>query len=120
MSKIYGTGCMLSTIIGAYCGANKDNLFEATTLAVAHMGLAGEIALEKLAQIEGGIASYKLFLIDSLSKINYQILKEGIKLKIEKETLLLYAVTDRSWIGVKKIEEALKARVTFLQVREKN
>lgn len=81
MSKISGTGCMLSTIIGAYCGANKDNLFEATTLAVAHMGLAGEMALEKLAQIEGGTASYKLFLIDALSKINYQILKEGIKIE---------------------------------------
>lgn len=44
-------------------------------------------------------------------------------MKIDKETLLLYAVTDRSWIGEKKfeeqIEETLKGGVTFLQLREK-
>ena len=42
---------------------------------------------------------------------------------IEKERLLLYAVTDRSWVGrqtlLEQIEEALAGGVTILQLREK-
>lgn len=41
-----------------------------------------------------------------------------------KEMLLLYAVTDRSWVGEKtlyqQIEDALKGGVTIVQLREKN
>lgn len=42
---------------------------------------------------------------------------------IEKERLLLYAVTDRSWVGhqtlLEQIEDALVGGVTILQLREK-
>lgn len=42
---------------------------------------------------------------------------------IEKERLLLYAVTDRSWVGrqtlMEQIEDALAGGVTILQLREK-
>ena len=45
-------------------------------------------------------------------------------MKLTKEMLLLYAVTDRSWVGKKtlyeQIEDALKGGVTCLQLREKN
>lgn len=81
MSKVTGTGCMLSAVIGAYCGGNKDDLFNAITLAVGHMGLAGEIAFKKLKQVNGGTSSYKMFLIDAISQINYEILKEGVKIE---------------------------------------
>lgn len=81
MAKVSGTGCMLSTVIGAYCGANRDDLFNATTLAVAHMGLAGEIAFERLKQVQGGTSSYKILLIDAISHINYEKLKEGVKIE---------------------------------------
>ncbi|WP_417765017.1 thiamine phosphate synthase [Sinanaerobacter sp. ZZT-01] len=44
-------------------------------------------------------------------------------LKFDKKNILLYAVTDRFWIGKQtfweQVEEALKAGVTFLQLREK-
>ena len=44
-------------------------------------------------------------------------------MKYDKKTLLLYAVTDRSWVDEKsleeQVEEALKAGITFLQLREK-
>lgn len=81
MSKVTGTGCMLSTVIGAYCGANRDDLFNATTLAVAHMGLAGEIAFKKLEEVNGGTSTYRMLLIDAISQIDYKILKEGIKIE---------------------------------------
>ncbi|MBO5259983.1 MAG: thiamine phosphate synthase [Agathobacter sp.] len=45
-------------------------------------------------------------------------------MKFQKEMLLLYAVTDRSWTGrqtlYEQIEDALKGGVTLVQLREKN
>lgn len=45
-------------------------------------------------------------------------------MKLDKSSMLLYAVTDRSWLKNRTlsdaVEEALKAGVTFLQLREKD
>lgn len=45
-------------------------------------------------------------------------------MNFSKEMLLLYAVTDRSWVGrqslYEQIEDALKGGVTIVQLREKN
>ena len=44
-------------------------------------------------------------------------------MKCDKKDLLLYAVTDRSWLGgqtlLEQVEEALKGGATFIQLREK-
>jgi len=44
-------------------------------------------------------------------------------MKLNKEDLLLYAVTDRKWVGEKtllqQVEESIKGGVTFVQIREK-
>ena len=44
-------------------------------------------------------------------------------MKFNKDMLLLYAVTDRTWVGKQtlpeQIEEALKGGVTVVQLREK-
>lgn len=45
-------------------------------------------------------------------------------MKVSKESLLLYAITDRSWLHgrtlASQVEEALEGGATFLQLREKN
>lgn len=45
-------------------------------------------------------------------------------MKVDKTSLLLYAVTDRMWLGSNsltvQVEAAIKSGVTFLQLREKN
>lgn len=45
-------------------------------------------------------------------------------MKFTKDMLLLYAVTDRAWVGkqtlVEQIEDALKGGATIVQLREKN
>lgn len=81
MSKITGTGCMLTNVIGTYCGANKKTIFDSTLLAVASMGLAGELAFKKLQEVDGGTASYRMFLIDAMSKMNDETLKGGLKIE---------------------------------------
>ena len=44
-------------------------------------------------------------------------------MRVNKESMLLYAVTDRTWLGSSSLEEqvgaAIKGGVTFLQLREK-
>lgn len=45
-------------------------------------------------------------------------------MRLDKKQLLLYAVTDRAWVGrqtlEEQVEDALKGGVTMLQLREKN
>ncbi len=45
-------------------------------------------------------------------------------MKISKEAMRLYAVTDRMWVGdnslVEQVEQCIKGGVTFVQVREKD
>ncbi len=81
MSKITGTGCMLSGLIGAYIGANPDNILDATAAAVCIMGLAGEIAYDKIKKQNAGTSSYRTFIIDSISNMTYEILKGGAKIE---------------------------------------
>ena len=44
-------------------------------------------------------------------------------MKCDKKDLMLYAVTDRTWLGsmtlYEQVEEALKGGATFVQLREK-
>ncbi|MDF2613269.1 MAG: hypothetical protein K0S71_1055 [Clostridia bacterium] len=49
---------------------------------------------------------------------------EGLRLKLDKKSMLLYVVTDRTWLGENKLDEqveaAIKGGATFIQLREKN
>lgn len=73
MRKVTGTGCMLSAVVGAYIGANPD-AFCATVSAVILMGIAGEIAYEKCANL--GTGSFHIAIIDAISKIDDNIIAE--------------------------------------------
>lgn len=73
MSKITGTGCMLSSVIGVFIGANKDNIFEATTVAVASYGVAGELAYKKTMEMDGYTSTFKMNLIDYMGKMNNEL-----------------------------------------------
>lgn len=81
MSKITGTGCMTGSIIGTYCGANPNSMFDASVMAIAVMGLSGEKAFEKVTKNNEGTYSFKGYLIDAISLMNNDILKEGVKLE---------------------------------------
>ena len=45
-------------------------------------------------------------------------------MKFDRKDMLLYAVTDRSWLGEEtlysQVEQALKGGATFIQLREKD
>lgn len=52
MSRVTGTGCMLSSAVGVFAAANPDNLLEATAVCISAYGYAGELAYEKGAEHE--------------------------------------------------------------------
>jgi hydroxyethylthiazole kinase len=43
------------------------------------MGLCGELAYKKLSQLHGGTGTYRMLLIDEMSRLNEQMLEEGGK-----------------------------------------
>jgi len=83
MSKITGTGCMLTGMIAAFVAANRESLTEATAAAVALMGLSGELAYMKMEENNAGTSSLKTYLIDEISKIDADALKGGMKVEIK-------------------------------------
>lgn len=79
MSRVTGTGCMLTAVIGSYIGANPEQILDATAAAVTAMGLSGELAYNKLMELDGGTNTYRMLIIDFMSKMNADLLKEGAK-----------------------------------------
>ena len=79
-SKITGTGCMLTAVIGSFIGAN-DNYLDATATAICAMGLSGELAYKRMCETDGGTNSLRMLIIDFMSKMNTEILEVGAKIE---------------------------------------
>lgn len=78
MAKVTGTGCMTTAITGAYCGVHTD-AFVAAVTGIAAMGIAGELSYEK--NQDKGTGSIHIGIIDELSKLNSETIKERIILE---------------------------------------
>lgn len=82
MSRITGTGCMLTAVTGAFLAANPEKLTEAAALAVCTMGICGELAYEKMTETEGGTAYFRMHLIDFVSKIQEDTIANRARLSV--------------------------------------
>ncbi len=80
MSSVTGTGCMLTSLIAAHLASSKDP-YKACISAIAQMGIAGEIAKEKLLINEGN-SSYRNYLIDAISFVDTNLINERVKYEI--------------------------------------
>lgn len=72
MSKVTGTGCMCTSLIGSYLGSGKDNLASALA-GVVSMGIAGEMAFERLGQC-GGSGSLKINILDAIYNLSEEVI----------------------------------------------
>lgn len=81
MSRITGTGCMLTCVTGAFCAANPEKPLDAAAAAVCAMGLCGELAYEKTVSNNGGTSSFRTYLIDFMSNLDAKTLKAGAKIE---------------------------------------
>lgn len=82
MSRVTGTGCQLSALTAAFAAASPDRTLEAAAAAVCAMGVCGELARRRLAELDGS-ASYRNYIIDAVYRLdgaaldryaNYQML----------------------------------------------
>ncbi|MBQ6029727.1 MAG: hydroxyethylthiazole kinase, partial [Treponema sp.] len=81
MSRITGTGCQLSAVTAAFAVANPDNVLEAAAAAVCSMGLAGELAWERM-HAGDGTSTYRNRIIDALFNMTGDELEKGAKYEI--------------------------------------
>lgn len=81
MARITGSGCMLTSLIGAFCGACEDPFFAACS-AMAAMGINGEIAEEKRLRNGTGNATFRNDLIDALFNLTEKQIKQGVHYEI--------------------------------------
>ena len=81
MSAITGTGCQLSAMTAAFVTANPAHPLEAAAAAVCAMGLAGQIAHERLTPMDGS-ATYRNYIIDAVYNMTPEMLEEGARYEV--------------------------------------
>lgn len=81
MASVTGTGCQLSALITAFVSANPQQVLESTVAAVCAMGLAGELAQQRLSPLDGN-ASYRNYIIDAIYHMTPEQLQEGAKYEL--------------------------------------
>ena len=82
MSRVTGSGCMLSAMTGAYLAANPGRALSAAAAATVAMGLCGELAFARMKPGDGN-ASFRNYLIDAVYNLSGEELERGAKYEAE-------------------------------------
>ena len=82
MARITGSGCMLSALLGSFCGGAPDQIFGTTCAAVAAMGVAGELAEARRLRNGTGNATFRTDLIDAVFNLTEECLQKGVRYEI--------------------------------------
>lgn len=77
MARVTGMGCTATALIAAFCAASPDDLFEATTAAMAVMGVAGERA----AAMSTGPGTLQMHFLDLLYTLNERDFYQSLALQ---------------------------------------
>lgn len=78
LSCLTGTGCMCSSLTGAFSGAAPTAPLVAAAAALLTMGIAGELAFERAG--ETGNGSFRAALHDAVSRLDAETLERRAKL----------------------------------------
>lgn len=81
MATVTGTGCQLSAMTAAFISANPNRILESAAASVCAMGLAGEIAYNRLTKLDGN-SSYRNYIIDAIYNLTPEELDKGAKYEI--------------------------------------
>lgn len=82
LSKVTGSGCMTTALIGAYLGAASEDPFSAAVAGILTMSIAGEISFEKNGK--KGTGNFHIGIIDAVSNMTSMMLKRRAKIQEEK------------------------------------
>ena len=73
---------MLTSLIGAFCGAYPEDYFSATCSAIAAMGICGELAEVRRLKNGTGNATFRTDLIDAVFNLTEEQVLEGIRYEV--------------------------------------
>lgn len=82
MARITGSGCMLTALTGAFCGALPQDPLLASAAATACMDVSGELAEEKRLKNGTGTATFRTELIDAVSNLTGAQLIGGVNYEV--------------------------------------
>ena len=77
LSNVTGTGCMCTSLIGAFCGAAGDYMIAAAG-GIISMGIAGELAAESAG--DKGNGSFHTAIFDGISKLSEEVISGRAKI----------------------------------------
>ena len=81
MTRITGVGCSATALIGAFCAVQPD-AWRATVAAMALLGVAGEVAAEKVMARGMGVGSMQMALLDELQLLDAGTFEQHLKLEV--------------------------------------
>lgn len=84
MSKITGSGCMATAVLGAYLAAAREDGAEDLAYAVAAMsvlGICGESAAKKCRSKHAGTMTFRNYFIDQMYLLTEDQIREHIKIE---------------------------------------
>jgi hydroxyethylthiazole kinase len=76
MGKVSGTGCMASSLTGAFAAVTHDHV-TSTAAALAALGISGERAVSRCS----GPSSYRIALLDEVYRLTPEDLHKGAKVR---------------------------------------
>lgn len=80
MGLLTGTGCMGAAVLASFIGASPKEPLAAAAAGMCAMGLAGEIARKKLDSLDAGTGTYRMLLMDAVSRMTGSVLAAGAKI----------------------------------------
>ena len=81
MTRITGVGCSASALVGAFCAVQPD-AWRATVAAMALLGVAGELAAQKVIARGDGVGSMQMALLDELQLLDQGTFEQRLKLEL--------------------------------------
>ena len=81
MTRITGVGCSATALVGAFCAVQPD-AWRATVAAMALLGVAGEIAAEKMVARGLGVGSMQSASLDELQLLDQVSFERRLKLEV--------------------------------------
>ena len=79
MTRITGTGCSATAMIGAFAAVEPD-YWRATVAAMAYLGVAGELAVEQVIAQKQGVGSLQIALLDQLQLMEEKVFFSRLKI----------------------------------------
>lgn len=81
MTRVTGVGCSASALVGAFAAVQSD-AWRATLAAMAHLGVVGETAVERVQAAGAGVGRLQTELLDGLQLMGRETFIDRLRLQV--------------------------------------